>query len=150
MLHDHGFHSLEVVEVQPETDSAVSIAFQVPPPLRDVFSYSSGQFVTVRRVVDGVLRRRCYSLCSSPQLAEPLRIAVKRVHGGLVSNECPISTAAPEIGTIWYIVLIRVLTWPRLVRGLFISSYDSLTQETLHKFVTACDNDNDSHLHRTQ
>jgi len=86
-MHDHGFHALNVAQVAAETESAVSIAFDVPPELHATFAYSPGQFLNIRRIVNGKVRMRCYSLCSSPQLGEPLRIAVKRVEGGLVSND---------------------------------------------------------------
>lgn len=86
-MHDHGFHTLRVSEARPETDSAMSIALEVPDELRDVFGHLPGQFLNVRIVAGGRSRMRCYSLCSSPHTGEPLRIAVKRVDGGLVSNE---------------------------------------------------------------
>ena len=86
-MHDHGFHALTVAEVVAETDQAVSLAFDVPAELRDAFAYTPGQFLNVRRLVGGKTRQRCYSLCSSPQVGEPLRIAIKRVEGGLVSND---------------------------------------------------------------
>ena len=85
-MHDHDFHPVTVVEVREETSDAVSIALDVPEPLRAAFAYQPGQFLTVRRTVDGKMRLRCYSLCSSPAVDEPLRIAVKRVAAGLVSN----------------------------------------------------------------
>ena len=50
------------------------------------FSYRPGQFLTLRLPhADGAIAR-CYSLCSSPHLDEPLRIAVKRIRDGVGSN----------------------------------------------------------------
>jgi len=85
-MHNHDFHKLKVSEARPETDSAMSIALEIPPEIRDMFAYAPGQFLNVRISVGGKARMRCYSLCSSPHVGEPLRIAVKRVAKGLVSN----------------------------------------------------------------
>lgn len=85
-MHDHDFHSLTILDVVPETPDSVSIALDVPVSLRTIFAYTSGQFLTVRRLVEGKMRLRCYSLCSSPHDDALLRIAVKRVPGGLVSS----------------------------------------------------------------
>ncbi len=80
------FHPLTIADVVRETPDAISISFNVPDDLRPMFLYKSGQYLTVRVVVNGVEHRRNYSLCSSPAHQEPLRIAVKRVHQGAVSQ----------------------------------------------------------------
>jgi 3-ketosteroid 9alpha-monooxygenase subunit B len=73
---------LRVIDVIRETDDACSIAFEVPAG----FSYSPGQFLTLRVPLDSGPVGRCYSLCSSPHLDEAPRIAVKRIDGGAASN----------------------------------------------------------------
>ncbi|HET8582343.1 MAG TPA: ferredoxin--NADP reductase [Jatrophihabitans sp.] len=73
-----------VREIVQETADACSVVLS-PPPGAD-FSYRPGQFLTLRLPVPGGLVGRSYSLCSSPYLDEPLRIAVKRVTGGVASN----------------------------------------------------------------
>jgi len=80
------FHSLRISDVTRETADAVSISFDVPPELREVFLYKPGQHITVKMNVNGSEQRRNYSLCSSPVLGEPMRIAIKRVHDGAVSQ----------------------------------------------------------------
>jgi 3-ketosteroid 9alpha-monooxygenase subunit B len=73
---------LKVIEVVRETDDACSIAFEPAEEL----SYSPGQFLTLLVPhPDGPIGR-CYSLCSSPHLDEPMRVAVKRIADGLGSN----------------------------------------------------------------
>ena len=77
---------LRISDVQSETPDCVSLVFDVPADHEDRFRYAAGQYLTLRVTVGGVMHRRCYSMSSSPALAEPLRITVKRDPGGLVSN----------------------------------------------------------------
>lgn len=62
----------------------MSIAFDVPHELRDTFIYKQGQSLTLRTTINGNEVRRSYSVCSSP-LDNELRIAVKKVEGGIFS-----------------------------------------------------------------
>lgn len=80
------FYKLKVVDIQKVTDEASAIAFDVPYELYDTFNYKPGQYLTLQFNIKGENVRRSYSLCSSPNLEEPLRIGVKRVKDGLVSN----------------------------------------------------------------
>lgn len=80
------FYKLRVIDVKKETSDATSIAFEVPEDLKEIFKYKSGQYLTLRFNLNDNEERRSYSLCSSPFLDEPLRIGVKRVKNGLVSN----------------------------------------------------------------
>jgi ring-1,2-phenylacetyl-CoA epoxidase subunit PaaE len=79
------FRTLKIEDVRRETPDCVSVAFAVPPELRDEFRYFQGQNITVRIHSDGVEIRRSYSICSSPLEAE-LRIAIKKVEGGIFST----------------------------------------------------------------
>ncbi|WP_396931831.1 2Fe-2S iron-sulfur cluster-binding protein [Mycolicibacterium sp.] len=77
---------LRISDVQSETADCVSLVLDVPADHEDRFRYAAGQYLTLRVTVAGVEHRRCYSMSSSPALAEPLRITVKRDPGGVVSN----------------------------------------------------------------
>ena len=79
------FHTLRVAGLTRETADAVSIAFAVPPQLEEAYRFAAGQYLTLRRTVDGEEVRRSYSICSGPDDGE-LRIAVKRVEGGRFST----------------------------------------------------------------
>ncbi len=79
------FFPLTVKDVRRETKDCVSIAFDVPPELRDTFVFQAGQYVNLRANVDGETLRRSYSLCSAPDSGE-WRVAVKRVAGGRFSQ----------------------------------------------------------------
>lgn len=79
------FHTLEVADVRQETRDAVSIAFNIPAELKDSFRFKQGQHLVLRTELDNEEVRRSYSICAGTQDDE-LRIAVKRVSGGLFSN----------------------------------------------------------------
>ena len=79
------FHTLRVADVRRETADAVSVAFDVPESLRADYAFSPGQYLTLRMTRDGAEQRRSYSICAGPDDGE-LRIAVKRVDGGMVSS----------------------------------------------------------------
>lgn len=80
------FHQLTVSEIKNETLDCVSVTFDVPSNLIKDYEYIQGQHLTLKLLVNGKEVRRSYSLCSSPMIKEPLRVAVKRVKGGLGSN----------------------------------------------------------------
>ena len=79
------FYELTIAEVRRETPTCVSLAFEVPADLREVFAYEAGQYLTLRATVDGEDVRRSYSLCSAPHEGE-WRVAIKHVPGGLFST----------------------------------------------------------------
>lgn len=79
------FVSLTIEDVRRETADCVSIAFTVPPEWQPAFSFHQGQNITIRTMIGGTEARRSYSICSSP-LDKELRIAVKKVPGGLFST----------------------------------------------------------------
>jgi len=79
------FHPLRVREVMPDTAEAVVVAFDVPPELREVFSFTQGQYLTLRKDIEGADLRRSYSICAGVDDGE-LRVGVRKVNGGVFSN----------------------------------------------------------------
>ncbi len=79
------FHPLTVKEVKRETPDCVSVIFDVPASLQNEFAFSQGQSLTLRTRINGQDIRRNYSICSSP-LEKKLRVAIKKVEGGLFST----------------------------------------------------------------
>jgi ring-1,2-phenylacetyl-CoA epoxidase subunit PaaE len=79
------FHQLQIADVRRETPEAVSIAFAVPPNLRDDYRFAPGQHLTLRTTLDGAECRRSYSICTAPDDGE-LRVAVKKVADGRFST----------------------------------------------------------------
>jgi ring-1,2-phenylacetyl-CoA epoxidase subunit PaaE len=85
MSHAPRFHRLAVNDLRRETADAVSMSFAIPKELENDYSFSPGQYLTLRTTMDGEEVRRSYSICSGPDDGE-LRIAVKKVDGGAFSN----------------------------------------------------------------
>lgn len=79
------FSTLKVSDIQPATDDAVCVGFEVPESERERFRFQQGQYLTLRRNIDGEDVRRSYSICSGVD-DDDLRIAIKRVDGGRFSN----------------------------------------------------------------
>jgi len=78
------FHVLTVAAVDPLTDDAAAVTFDVPDDLRELFAFEAGQSLTLRRTVDGVEHRRTYSICA-PAGGAP-RIGVRVIPDGLFST----------------------------------------------------------------
>jgi ferredoxin-NADP reductase len=76
----HGYRVVKVARVIPETADAATFVVDAP------FTYDAGQFLTFRVHVDGEPHVRCYSMSSAPAVDDELRVTVKRVPGGVVSN----------------------------------------------------------------
>lgn len=79
------FHPLRVRSIQPDTAEAVIVSFDVPEELRAVFGFTQGQYLTLRKEIDGQDLRRSYSICAGVDDGE-LRVGVRKVRGGVFSN----------------------------------------------------------------
>lgn len=79
------FHSLTVSDMRRETRDSVSLAFAVPQELAGDFRFKQGQYLTLKTDINGEEVRRSYSICSGVNDGE-LRVAIKRVPGGLFSS----------------------------------------------------------------
>ncbi len=79
------FFPLKIKNLRHETSDCVSIAFDVPDHIKPKFNFIQGQYLTLKTTIGGEEIRRSYSICSSPCEGE-LRIAVKRVEGGIFST----------------------------------------------------------------
>ena len=85
------FHPLTVAEVRPLTPDSIEVTFTVPPELRAAYDYQPGQYVALRAVVEGLERRRSYSICRPPQrgsatLPGAISVGIKRDRGGIFSR----------------------------------------------------------------
>lgn len=86
MTSGAGPHELRVARVVQETADARSFVLEIPPALRERFSYRAGQFLTFELPWGGGTIARCYSLSSSPDCDDEWVFTVKRVAGGRASN----------------------------------------------------------------
>jgi ring-1,2-phenylacetyl-CoA epoxidase subunit PaaE len=78
------FHKLSIKEIKKETADAVSISFDVPEKLKSEYKFTAGQYLTLKKELNGKEVRRAYSICSDPN-SGVLKIAVKAVEGGTFS-----------------------------------------------------------------
>jgi ring-1,2-phenylacetyl-CoA epoxidase subunit PaaE len=81
----HSYQPLRIAAVGRETAEAAVLSLDVPPALAAAFRFEPGQHLPVRATIAGAEQRRTYSICCGPA-EERLRIAIKRVAGGLFSN----------------------------------------------------------------
>jgi ring-1,2-phenylacetyl-CoA epoxidase subunit PaaE len=87
-----GFVPARVLTVEHDTDDSVIVTFD---PSSAPTGFRHGQHLTLRRTFDGVELRRSYSICSlAPD--GPLRVAIRRVPGGVFSTWATTELAAGE------------------------------------------------------
>ncbi len=78
------FYPLKIKEIIRETPQAVSLSFEIPENLKEEFSFSAGQYITIKTKSEGEEIRRAYSLCSAPN-SDEFKVTVKEVEGGRFS-----------------------------------------------------------------
>jgi ring-1,2-phenylacetyl-CoA epoxidase subunit PaaE len=86
---------LRITEISQQPGDNVFI--QLAPLDGVMLVYQAGQFLTVLFEVNGKEHRRSYSICSSPDVDEPLSIAVKLVENGEISKYLHHKTAVGDI-----------------------------------------------------
>ncbi|MDA2979235.1 MAG: FAD-binding oxidoreductase [Actinomycetota bacterium] len=79
------FHPVRVLAIEPLTDDAVSVSFDIPTDLSTLFDHTPGQHLIVRATVDGQDVRRSYSICSAKGATSP-SVGIKRLPGGVFST----------------------------------------------------------------
>ena len=78
-------YDLIVKEVSRETADCVAIRFSIPEELKNKFKFHQGQHITLLHPTEGENLKRSYSICAAPY-ENDLRIAAKRIHGGVFSS----------------------------------------------------------------
>ncbi|WP_441366437.1 1,2-phenylacetyl-CoA epoxidase subunit PaaE [Acinetobacter lwoffii] len=78
------FIPLTIKSIQPQTEQAICITFDLAPEQLDTFQYQPGQHLTIRHLTDDGELRRCYSICSDTQ--EDMSIAIKKIDQGQFST----------------------------------------------------------------
>ena len=79
------FYQLSVSNIIIETKDTVSISFQIPAELKTIFQFTSGQYITIKKEMNGKEERRAYSMSSSP-FDQDFTVSVKKVKGGKLST----------------------------------------------------------------
>jgi ring-1,2-phenylacetyl-CoA epoxidase subunit PaaE len=80
------FHSLRVLAVDRVADDAACVTLEIPPALRDAYAHHAGQYVTVRRMIEGREERRTYSIVTAPG-GSILKLGIRLQMQGRVSGE---------------------------------------------------------------
>ena len=76
---------LVVKEILKQTEDTITVCFK-NRSLFNKISYKPGQFMTLYISINGVVHKRAYSFSSNPFTDKDLKVTVKRVYKGLVSN----------------------------------------------------------------
>jgi len=76
---------LVVKNILKETEDAVTVCFK-NGGLFNKIGYKPGQFMTLHVPINGSVHKRAYSFSSNPYTDRDLRVTIKRVEKGLVSN----------------------------------------------------------------
>lgn len=79
-----GYYSLNVSRIVQLNSKAVTVEFSIPENLSSKFSFRPGQYLNIIVRIEEKEYRRSYSICSHPD--ESMKIAVKRLESGVVSN----------------------------------------------------------------
>lgn len=78
------FIPLTIKSIQPQTEQAICIAFELSPEHAENFQYQPGQHLTIRHLTEQEELRRCYSICSDSD--EDMSIAIKKIDQGQFST----------------------------------------------------------------
>jgi ring-1,2-phenylacetyl-CoA epoxidase subunit PaaE len=89
------FYPLTVASIEKVAEDAVCISLLVPPALKEVFAFHAGQYVPLRRTIDGREERRTYSIVTAPG-GTVLKLGVRVQPNGRMSGELAGSLRAGE------------------------------------------------------
>src|SRR3984893_11458944 len=90
------FHPLKVAAVEPVADDAVCVTVEIPSGLREEFAHHAGQYVTVRRTIEGREERRTYSIVTAPGAAA-LKLGIRLQTRGRMSGELAARLRAGDV-----------------------------------------------------
>jgi ring-1,2-phenylacetyl-CoA epoxidase subunit PaaE len=80
------FHPLKVTAVERVAEDAACVTMEIPSALREAFAFHAGQYVTVRRMIEGREERRTYSIVTAPG-GGVLKLGIRLQRGGRMSGE---------------------------------------------------------------
>src|SRR6267142_5377118 len=80
------FHPLKVAAVERIAEDAACLTVEIPSALRDAFAFHAGQYVTVRRMIEGREERRTYSIVTAPG-GGVFKFGIRLQMGGRMSGE---------------------------------------------------------------
>jgi len=84
-MSDKYFFSLRIIRVNRLTKDSIEVTFDVPADKKHLFSFEAGQYITIRKSLNGEELRRSYSLCTG-EGSDSWAIAIKKVENGRFSS----------------------------------------------------------------
>ena len=78
------WHSLNIIDLEHLTDESVKVVFGVPDTIKQSFVFKPGQYINLKKKINGEEVIRSYSICSAPN--EALAVGIREVQGGLFST----------------------------------------------------------------
>ena len=79
------FHNITVADIQKTTKDCSIVSFHIPDELQEEFTFTQGQYLTLRSQIGGENVQRSYSLCSSPD-DKAWHVGIKKIRGGQFST----------------------------------------------------------------
>jgi ring-1,2-phenylacetyl-CoA epoxidase subunit PaaE len=79
------FYALTVKSIRKLTPSSVAVTFSIPKEYTQTFTFTAGQYITIKKEIKGKELRRAYSISSSPKAAD-ITIGIKKVDKGGFSD----------------------------------------------------------------
>ncbi len=79
------FHPLTVKNIKKLTPTSVAVTLAIPKELAQTFTFTAGQYITIKKEIKGKELRRAYSISSSPE-KDCITIGIKKVDSGGFSN----------------------------------------------------------------
>ncbi|MGX1928098.1 2Fe-2S iron-sulfur cluster-binding protein [Flagellimonas sp. 2504JD4-2] len=78
------FHALKISAVDALTPNAVALTFEIPDNLKDTFTFTAGQYITIKHSINGEELRRAYSISSAPSSGR-VTVGIKKMPSGTFS-----------------------------------------------------------------
>lgn len=79
------FHPLSIKTIERITPNSVTIAFDIPGNLQETFAFDAGQYITIKKELNGTELRRAYSVCVAPGKGA-LKVGIKKTPDGTFSR----------------------------------------------------------------
>lgn len=90
------FYPLKVSAVAPLTPNSIALSFEIPGELKETFTYSAGQYITLKKAINGNEIRRAYSISSAPSSGN-LTVGIKKMANGTFSKYANESVSVGDI-----------------------------------------------------
>lgn len=78
------YHELTIKKIEPQTEKAVTVTFDIPSELQKDFEVIPGQYIKLKTTIANVEEERFYSICNFTD--NTIQVGIKRVEDGTFSN----------------------------------------------------------------